>query len=169
MRIKKSDIRQANFSDASMLNFLIRQCFIDVGQKSDFPLENYPEHPSNSTVELVQKDLSNGISFFIQIDRGIPSGCIGLKKVSEEMREVVRLGVLPGRRRRGFGSELLKAVLLEAKELGTKRVSVSILAKDIDLKRWFGKFGFMETETFDFKDFPIQVTRMELSIDMPVI
>jgi hypothetical protein len=43
-------------------------------------LENYPEHPSNSTVEMVQKDLSNGFSFFIKIDRGIPSGCIGLKK-----------------------------------------------------------------------------------------
>jgi N-acetylglutamate synthase-like GNAT family acetyltransferase len=164
MRIKKSDIRKANFSDASMLNFLIRQCFLDVGQKLDFSLENYPEHQSKSTVEMVQKDLSNDITFFIKIDRGIPSGCIGLKQVSEEMREVVRLGVLPGRRRRGFGSELLEAVLLEAKELGTKRVSASIIAKDIDLKQWFEKFGFTETETFDIKDFPFQVTRMELPI-----
>jgi hypothetical protein len=32
MRIKKSDIRKADFSDASMLNFLIRQCFLDVAR-----------------------------------------------------------------------------------------------------------------------------------------
>jgi N-acetylglutamate synthase-like GNAT family acetyltransferase len=164
MRIKKSDIRKANFSDASMLNFLIRQCFLDVGQKLDYPLENYPEHPSNSTMEMVQKDLSNGISFFIKIDHGIPSGFIGLNQVSEKICEIVRLGVLPGRRRRGFGSELLETALLEAKELGTTLVSASIMAKDIDLKRWLGKFGFMETETFDIKDFPFQVTRMEVSI-----
>jgi N-acetylglutamate synthase-like GNAT family acetyltransferase len=164
MRIKKSDIRKAISSDASMLNFLIRQCFLNSGRQIEFQLENHPEDPSNSTVETVQKDLSEGISFFIKIDRGIPCGCIGLKQVSEEICEVVRLGVLPGRRRRGFGSELLEAVLIEAKELGATRVSATILAKDIELKRWFEKFGFMETETFDFKDFPFQAILMELSI-----
>jgi N-acetylglutamate synthase-like GNAT family acetyltransferase len=164
MRIKKSDIRKANFSDASMLNFIIRQCFPDAGRQLEFPLEIHPEHTSNSTVEMVQKDLSEGISFFIKIDRGIPCGCIGLKQVSEEMCEVVRLGVLPGRRRRGFGSELLEALLIEAKELGATRVSTTLIGTDIELKQWFEKFGFMETETSDLKDFPSQAILMEVSI-----
>jgi N-acetylglutamate synthase-like GNAT family acetyltransferase len=164
MRIKKSDIRKANFSDASMLNFLIRQCFLDADRQLEFSVENYPEHPSNSTVEMVQKDLSEDITFFIKIDRGIPSGFIGLRPVSKEMCEVVRLGVLPGRRRRGFGSELLEAALLEAKELGAKRVRATITGKDIELKRWVEKFGFTESEIFDFKDFPFQATLMELFI-----
>jgi diamine N-acetyltransferase len=143
MRIKNSDIRRANFSDASMLNFLIRQCFLDVARRFGLTAENWPEHPSNATVELVQKDLSNGISFFIKIDRGIPSGCIGLEKASEDVCHVVRIGVLPGRRRRGFGKELLEMALFEAKELGTKQVRVSIIANDTELKRWVEKSGFV--------------------------
>jgi diamine N-acetyltransferase len=164
MRIKKSDIRRAEFVDASILNFLVRQCFLDVARRFEITTENCPEHPSNTTLEIVQKDLSNGLSFFIKIDRGIPSGCIGLKKVSEDVCDVVRLGVLPGRRRRGFGKELLEMALFEARELGTKQVGVSIIANDTELKRWLEKSGFVETETRNFKDFPFQISLMELSI-----
>ena len=69
MRIKKTDIRRVELSDASMLNFLIRQCFVDVARKFGITPENFPAHPSNTTVEIVQKDLSNGLSFYIKIDR----------------------------------------------------------------------------------------------------
>ncbi len=164
MWIKSSDIRKADFSDSSMLNFLIRQCFLDVATRFGLTLENYPEHPSNTTLEIVEKDLSNDLSFFIKIDRGIPSGCIGLKKVSEDVCDVVRLGVLPGRRRRGFGKELLEKAILEARELGAKRVSLSIIADDTELKRWVEKSGFVETETRKFKRLPFQFTVLELSI-----
>jgi diamine N-acetyltransferase len=164
MRIKKSDIRRAELMDASILNFLVRQCFLDVARRFEITTENCPEHPSNTTLEIVQKDLSNGLSFFIKIDRGIPSGCIGLKKVSEEVYDVVRLGVLPGRRRRGFGKELLETALLEAKELGARRVSAAIIANDNELKQWYEKFGFAETETHNFKNLPFQVTLMELAL-----
>jgi diamine N-acetyltransferase len=164
MRIKNSDIRRADFSNASMLNFLIRQCFLDAARRFGLTPENCSEHPSNSTVEIVQKDLSDGFSFFIKIDRGIPSGCIGLKKVSEDHCHVDRLGVLPGRRRRGFGKELLESAILEAKKLGTKRVIVSIIADDTELKQWVEKSGFVQTETRDFQNLPFQVTVMELLI-----
>jgi GNAT superfamily N-acetyltransferase len=164
MRIKKSDIRKADFSDASMLNFLIRQCFLDVARKFGFNGENYPQHPSNSTLEIVQKDLSNGIFFLIKIDRGIPSGCIGLKQISEDLCEFVRFGVLPGRRHRGFGSELVEAAILEAKKLKIKHISAQILAEDIELKQWFEKFGFIETQVIDLKDFPFRTLLMNLSI-----
>jgi diamine N-acetyltransferase len=164
MRIKKTDIRRAELSDASMLNFLIRQCFVDVARKFGITQENFPAHPSNTTVEIVQKDLSNGLSFYIKIDRGIPSGCVGLEKVSEDAWDVVRLGVLPGRRRRGFGKELLETALFKAKELGAKRVGAAIIADDTKLKQWYEKLGFVETETRNVKDLPFQFTVLELSI-----
>ncbi|MCU0613958.1 MAG: GNAT family N-acetyltransferase [Desulfobacterales bacterium] len=163
MRIKKTDIRKAEFSDASMLNFLIRQCFLDVARSFGLTPENFPEHPSNTTVEMVQKDLSKGLSFYIKIDRGIPSGCIGLEKVSEDLWDVVRLGVLPGRRKRGFGKELLEKALLEARELGAKRVSATIIAEDTELKQWYEKSGFVETETRNFKYHPYQLIVLEYS------
>lgn len=164
MYIKKSDVRRAEFADASMLNFLIRQCYQDIAARLNLTPENWPEHPSNSSLETVQKDFSNGISFFIKIDRGIPSGCIGLAKVSEDMVHVVRLGVLPGRRRRGFGKELLESAILEAGNLGAKRVGATIIAEDTELKKWYCKLGFMEIETRNVKDFPYQVTLLEVPV-----
>jgi len=147
-----------------MLNFLIRQCFLDVARRFGLTPENWPEHPSNATVENVQKDLSNGISFFIKIDRGIPSGCIGLEQASEDVCHVVRLGVLAGRRRRGFGTELLRAALMEAKQLGAKQVTATIIAEDTDLKKWYEKFGFREIDTPDVNNSPFRLTRMEMPV-----
>lgn len=162
MRIKKSDIRKAEFSDASMLNFLIRQCFHDVAARFEITPENYPGYPSNSTMENVQKDLSNGLSFFIKIDHGIPCGCMGLSQISEDTCELVLLGVLPGRRRRGFGKELMEAALFEAGKSGAKRVLANIIAGDTELKKWYRKFGFTENETRNIKDIPLQISLMEL-------
>ncbi len=164
MRIKKSDIRRADTSDASMLNFLIRQCFLDVARRFEITPENYPEHPSNTTVEIIQKDLSSGLSFFIKIDHGIPSGCIGLKKGSDDVWEVVRLGVLPGRRRRGFGKELLDTAIMEAEKSGAKRITATIFVQDTELKQWYKKFGFLETGTLNPKNYCLELTLMELPL-----
>lgn len=164
MRIKDSDIRKAAISDASMLNFLIRQCFSDVARRFEITKENAPEHPSNSTVETVQKSVSNGISFFIKIDRGIPVGYMGLELTSEPMCSIVHLGVLPGRRRRGFGTELLEKAVKEAKKAGAGCIVSTILTDDTALKQWHEKFGFSETETRSEKHFPLNLTQLQLSL-----
>lgn len=164
MRIKDSDIRKAEFSDASMLNFLIRQCFSDVARRFGITMENAPGFPSNSTVETVQKSISNGISFFIKIDRGIPAGCMGLERASESVCNLVHLGVLPGRRRRGFGTELLEKAVTEAKTAGADCILSTILTDDTALKQWHEKFGFFETETHSEKHFPLNLTQLQLSI-----
>ncbi len=164
MRIKDSDIRKATISDASMLNFLVRQCFSDVARRFGITMETAPGHPSNSTVETVQKSISNGIFFFIKIDRGIPVGYMGLERTSESMCSIVHLGVLPGRRRRGFGTQLLEKAIMESKKAGANCIVSTILTDDTALRQWHENFGFFEIETRSEKYFPLNLTDLQLSL-----
>ncbi|MFO8083880.1 MAG: GNAT family N-acetyltransferase [Desulfobacterales bacterium] len=164
MRIKKTDIRKAELLDASMLNFLFRQCFSDVVRRFGLTPENFPGHPLNSSVENFQKDLSRGVFFFIKIDRGIPAGYIGLEPFSLEHCDIVQLGVLPGRRRRGFGTELVEKAILEAKNVSAKHVGSAIIAEDTELKSWYKKLGFFEIETRRENHLPFRVTLMQVPL-----
>lgn len=164
MRIKDTDIRKAEFSDASMLNFLIRKCFSDVAQRFGITMENTPDHPSNSSVETVQKSISNGIKFFIKIDRGIPAGYMGLEHTSDSVCSIVHLGVLPGRRRRGFGTELLEKAVVESKKVGAGCIVSNILTDDTALRQWHEKFGFSETKNPSEKHFTLNLTQLQLSL-----
>jgi N-acetylglutamate synthase-like GNAT family acetyltransferase len=115
-------------------------------------------------VENFQKDLSTGGVFFIKIDRGISAGYIGLKPASLEMCNIVQLGVLPGRRRRGFGTELVEKAILEAKNVSAKHVGSTIIAEDTELKSWYKKLGFLEIETRREKHLPFKVTLMQVPL-----
>ncbi len=163
MIIKNSDVREVKPEDASLLNFVVRQCFADVARRFDLTPENCPTHPSNSTVEKIKEDIARGVSFFLKIDKGIPAGCVGLEKDGNTCH-IERLGVLPGRRNRGFGGELLEKAVSEAKNSGAKTVSAGIIASDAELKKWYEKTGFVEAETKDFDHLPFRVVFMNLSV-----
>ena len=164
MRIKRSDVKIAGPEDAPSLNFVIRQCFGDVARRFGLTPENCPTHPSNSTEDKVKEDIAKGVQFFIKIDRGIPSGCVGLERADEETFHIVRLGVLPGRRRRGFGEELLEKAVSEARNLGAKSISAAIIEQDAELENWYEKRGFVYSETRDFAHLPFRVAFLKLSV-----
>ena len=164
MRIKRSDVKKVDAEDASLLNFVIRQCFSDVAKRFGLTPENCPTHPSNSTIENVKEQMAKGVEFFLKIDRGIPAGCMGLEMADEDTCYVVRLGVLPGRRKRGFGEELLEKAVSEAREMGAKTVSAAIIDQDAELKKWYEKRGFTETETRDFERLPFRVAYLNMSL-----
>jgi GNAT superfamily N-acetyltransferase len=75
----------------------------------------------------------------------------------------VRLGVLPGRRGRGFGKELLSRAIQEAKQMGAKILSAAIIDEDEQLKKWYENNGFIESGFKDFEHLPFRVAFMNLS------
>jgi len=76
-----------------------------------------------------------------------------------------RLGVLPHQRRRGFGKALVEHALSEAKRLGARHVDIGIIAEDMELKDWYKRLGFAETETKEFAHLPFRVTLMSSNLD----
>lgn len=158
-------IRPGTQKDIAVLVETIRKSFHDVAKRFDLTQENAPRHPSNCTEELIQKDMERGVKYFIIENENIVAGCVALECASSDECYLERLAVLPDQRQRGFGKALVTHVLSKAKLLGVQRVNIGIIAQQIELKTWYRKIGFVETETKEFSHLPFRVTFMSYELD----
>ena len=153
-------IREANSGDVSLLCRLIRQSFQDVAIRFKLTPANCPKHPSNCTEEWIEKDFARGVSYFILEHKDVAAGCVAIESASADLCYLERLAVLPYQRKKGFGSQLVEHVFRAAKKRGAKKISIGIIAEQLELKEWYRKFGFAEGETRDFSHLPFPVTFM---------
>jgi len=72
--------------------------------------------------------------------------------------------VLPHERKKGLGSQLIEHVFHTARGLGSKKISIGIIAAQTELKQWYRKFGFIEGETKEFSHLPFRVTFMACAL-----
>jgi diamine N-acetyltransferase len=158
-------IRRCTQEDTGVLVETIRESFRDVAQRFGLTEENAPRHPSNCTAEWIQQDMRRGVIYFILENDNIVSGCVALEVASSDVCYLERLGVLPNQRRHCFGKALVSHVLSEAKLLGALHVDIGIIAEDTELKAWYKRLGFIETETKGFPHLPFRVTFMSHDLD----
>jgi GNAT superfamily N-acetyltransferase len=161
----RAKIRKGAPKDTAVLADIIRSSFRGVAKRFGLTQENCPKHPSNCTVDWVQRDMDRGVTYFILEDGGQLSGSVALEQSSRELCYLERLAVRPPQQQRGFGKALVDHVLVEAKRLGAQRVGIGIIAGQIELKNWYTKMGFVETETRIFAHLPFPVTFMSYVID----
>ncbi len=157
-------IRAGVQTDIELLSEMIRSSFRDVADRFGLTQENCAKHPSNCTVDWIQRDMDRGVTYFILEDQGIPAGCVALERVSSSLFYLERLAIVPNLRRNGFGRALIEGVLAEAKRLGACRMNIGIIAEQIELKSWYQQIGFNETETKEFIHLPFRVTFMSYDI-----
>jgi len=153
-------IRLGTMEDIGVLAEIISSSFHDVAERFGLTQENCPKHPSQCTVDWVQRDIERGVRYFILEDQGLASGCVALEMTSLELCYLERLAVLPHQRHRGFGRALVDHVLAKAKDSGAHQVSIGIIAEQTELKTWYQKIGFVEIETKKFAHLPFEVTFM---------
>ena len=157
-------IREADPADISKLSELIRLSYRDVAERFRLTLTNCPKHPSNYTDEWVENDFHRGVSYYILELRGNAAGCVALEKANPDLCYLERLAVLPHERKKGLGRQLVEHVFRKARELGTKNISIGIIAKQTELKQWYQKIGFIEGETKECSHLPFQVTFMSYDL-----
>lgn len=153
-------IRQATINDMPLLIGLIRRSFRDVTKRFGLTMENCPTHPSFYTVDRMRLDFDKNIQYFLLENDTLDVGCVALEKAAPDMCYLERLGVLPEKRRNGFGKALVHHVFSEARSLGAKWISIGIIEKDEKLKSWYQDLDFIEKETKEFKHLPFLVTFM---------
>jgi len=153
-------IREANSADISLLSRLVRQSYRDVADRFTLTPANCPKHPSNCTDEWIENDFGRGISYFILEHRGIPAGCVAIERAEADLCYLERLAVLPHERKKGLGSQLVEHTFHTARGLGSKKISIGIIATQTELKQWYRKFGFIEGKTKKFSHLPFRVTFM---------
>lgn len=73
-------------------------------------------------------------------------GTVGLHKVSEEVYELIKMGVASEAKGKGVGMILAKAILEKAKEMGGKKVVLYTHSKLAPALRIYEKLGFKEAE-----------------------
>jgi len=160
-----SKIRICTKEDAQVLAEIIRRSFKDVAAHFGLTPENTPRHPSNCTVDWIQKDMEDGVTYFAIENENHVVGCIALEQANSEVCYLERLAVLPNQRRCGFGKALVEHALSEAKLLGVNYVSIGIIAEHTELKNWYKGLGFLEGESQEFPHLPFRVTFMSYGMN----
>jgi N-acetylglutamate synthase-like GNAT family acetyltransferase len=163
--VVSSEIRICTKEDAQVLAKTIRSSFRDVAERFGLTQENAPRHPSNCTVDWIQKEMEDGVTYFAIENGTYVVGCIALEQANSEVCYLERLAVLPNQRRRGFGKALVDHTLSEAKLRGVNYISIGIIAEQTELKDWYKRLGFVEGESKEFPHLPFRVTFMSYGIN----
>jgi ribosomal protein S18 acetylase RimI-like enzyme len=153
-------IRACTRKDIDVLVETIRGSFRDVAERFGLTGENCPRHPSNCTADWIGKDMDRGVTYFVLDSDDRVAGCVALELVRPGLCNLERLAVLPDQRMRGFGKALVTHVLSQAGKQGCHEVRIGVIADQSELKDWYRRLGFVETESREFAHLPFLVTFM---------
>lgn len=86
----------------------------------------------------------------------MPAGCIGLRKMREQVCEMKRLFVEKEYRGLGIGDRLVQTIIEAAKEIGYEEMYLDTMPSLKSAVHLYYKYGFLETEKYN--DSPIADT-----------
>jgi GNAT superfamily N-acetyltransferase len=154
-------IRAASPNESSLVASLIRLSFQPVAQMFGLTTQNCPRHPSNCQPDWVEKDFARGVVYFLLFAADEARGCVAVEKVNAETCYLERLAVLPAHQHQGYGKMLVDHVLNTARNAGSHRVSIAIIAKHQSLRTWYEKLSFVPQATKAFPHLPFEVLFLE--------
>ncbi len=163
--MKTWKIRKATKEETTLLADIIRNSFHDVATRFGLTKETAPRHASNCKPDWIKKDMDRGVAYFLIEKDGKAWGCVALEMAENNLAYLERLAVLPQKRKQGLGRLLVDHVLNEAKLSGAKNASIGIIAVQSELKKWYQKIGFFETQTKEFTHLPFLVAFMSCDLD----
>jgi ribosomal protein S18 acetylase RimI-like enzyme len=165
------NIQEASRDDVLLLGSLIRESFAEVAAQLGRTAENCPSHPAFITPEAIREAFAKGTRFFILESGGAACGCVGLTLPRDGACDLVRLAVMPGHRRKGFGEALVRHVLHLAWMIGVRHVRLSMIFKNEPLRLWYQRLGFSVTGirqpphlTFEVADMAMNMTQCPVPV-----
>ena len=157
-------IREATIDDTEVIAKIIAEAHRDVAQRFSLTPDNCPKHPSNCNKSWIQSDIARGVQYFLLSHENNLIGCVALEIPNTNVCYLERLSVLPEKRGKHFGINLVQHTIDYAESKGVHKVSIGIIAEHTELKDWYKNLGFIEVETKSFPHLPFQVCFMELEI-----
>ena len=102
----------------------------------DYMLENF------QSFEAIEKQISEGMSYFLLFFEGEPVGYMASKPQGENMF-LSKIYVLSDLRGKGIGSYALNYLETRAKEMGCRNLSLTVNKNNTDSIRAYEKLGFI--------------------------
>ncbi len=155
-----STIRTTGIEDVPAIAEVIRSAFLPVAKRFNLTPVNCPRHPSNVTTDGVAADMDRGIRYALLTLNERPAGCVGLEIPEPGLAYMERLSVRPSAQRQGYGRALITYFLEHAAAANADRISIGIIADQVELGRWYARLGFKETERRRFDHLPFEVAFM---------
>ena len=133
-------IRPAGTGDVRFLGDMLRHAYYwHVGEDPDRPIARYVRgwgRPGDAGVVAVEPSGPVGAAWY----RRFPEREAGFGFVDEQTPEVT-IAVVPARRGRGLGKELMEALLEQARRDGIQRLSLSV-EPGSSQEQFYARFGF---------------------------
>ena len=126
--------------------------------------DNCPTHPSLITLPQLNEMRRKGLKLFGLFEDDTQVGFVAVEKKKGKVYLLEKLAVLPERRHKGYGAELINFVCEYVKNTEGKSISIGIIDESTVLKKWYEGKGFHETAITKFAHLPFTVCFMEKSI-----
>jgi len=159
-------IRKLESSAFSLATEVIRTSFATVANDLGITEENCPKYVGFiTTAERLETHREWGWFQYGFYENEQLAGYISISKENSGAFELHNLSVLPHLRHKGFGKQLLDYSLEKIKEMGGKKVEISIVEENTVLKEWYTAYGFIHTGTKKYDHLPFTSGYMEIAID----
>ena len=154
------EIREVSRDEAPLIMRLVRAAFTTVYERFGITPENWPRHASNLKVDWIHGMFDEGARYFVVRDADEPAGCVALQVRDEGELHLRHLAVLPACRGKGLGGALLARAIDEARRLDARRITLGLIADDVELEAWYRRRGFEVTGKKRLDGAPFEIPLM---------
>jgi ribosomal protein S18 acetylase RimI-like enzyme len=164
-------IRQLDRAELPLAAEVIRASFLTVANDLGLTKDNCPKYVGFiTTAERLQTQLDWGWWIYGLFESGQLVGYVSVSKVQangdaaadDKAYEIHNLAVLPERRHKGYGKELLDFCVAKINESGGNKINISIVEENTMLKNWYAAYGFIHTGTKKYDHLPFISGYMEI-------
>jgi len=139
----------------------IRKLFEEYASSLNFNLsfQNFDEELNNLPSEYASPDGS----LMLALHNGSPAGCVGLRKITNDVCEMKRLYVRDNFRGLQIGKSLTEKIIAEAKRIGYKKMRLDTVPSMKAARKLYKSLGFYKTDAYRYN--PVEGTiYMELDL-----
>ena len=93
-------------------------------------------------------------------------GCVAIKQAKADgaVYYIERLAVVPDKRQRGYGGQLLSFAIEHILERGGTTASIGLMDNNDKLKKWYGSKGLVQHDRRRVEHLPFKVCFMSLQV-----
>lgn len=155
-------IREITDSEIPRSAAVIRESFATVAADFGLTRQNCATNPAFLTDEKLFQELARGVRMLGLFEGQKQVGFVALEKSDSGLWFLEKLAVLPARRHKGYGRQLMDHGREYVRLHGGKRISIGVIFENTVLLDWYEAYGFTRTALKTFPHLPFTVCLLQI-------